>query len=702
MVLSTTLASPAAKTGTRGAFRTDIQGLRALAVTLVVLDHAFHWPQGGFLGVDVFYVISGFLITGLLLKELDATGSISLRGFYARRVRRIVPVAMLVLAVTVVAAFALWFFPRALQTLVDAISAALFVSNWHFIGVGANYLQARAVVSPVQHYWSLSIEEQFYAIWPLALLLIFVVSRGSKRWLAIIIVLGIVASSAIAAYATAANPSAAYFLTFGRAWELLVGALIALLGVAGSRVPDRVRHMLSGAGLALIVLGAIVVTPNFGLPYPWVIPAVAGASLVLWANAHASPRSLLGNRVSQWLGDVSYSLYLWHFPILIFAFSIFGDSWVVALACIPVMLVLSELSRRFVEQRILRGGFLRRASKIRNDRPFVRKDLLLGVGVFVAIAVLSLAQVRGPVVLRSADEVASLIGVGREPNAQQTPAVERTQDIVTALQANAWPSSIRAQLDAVFALQNPDAMRTESPGCRNNVFTASAPMVCGADTAASAMVVGDSVALAWVPAVEAATGHAVTALGFANCSLIDARVTNTYGSPTPGFPEACAERRAEMLALIDQRAPETLFLSSAESAPTSTGLPLAEAEAEWEAGVARTLAKLADVPLVVLLSNPPATVDPRACATHLTGPSKCVAEVSAAYKAKARAESAAAAQFPNVVFVDTRYWYCADSKCPAFIAGELIRTDSTHLTSAASQQSGSLIAAALKSGGFSQ
>ncbi|MFI0433788.1 MAG: acyltransferase family protein, partial [Candidatus Nanopelagicales bacterium] len=164
-----------------GAFRPDIQGLRAIAVGLVVATHLFGWPTGGFVGVDVFFVISGFLITGLLMRELERTGGISMRNFYARRMRRIFPMSAIVLVCTVVAGFALFAASRADTTLVDAIWAFLFVENWHLVLNGADYFHATDAISPVQQYWSLSVEEQFYVVWPLLMLGLGAAAMARRR-----------------------------------------------------------------------------------------------------------------------------------------------------------------------------------------------------------------------------------------------------------------------------------------------------------------------------------------------------------------------------------------------------------------------------------------------------------------------------------------------------------------------------------------
>ncbi|WP_345752733.1 acyltransferase family protein [Microbacterium rhizophilus] len=696
----------------REGFRYDIQGLRAVAVVLVVLDHAFHVPAGGFVGVDVFYVISGFLITGLLLRELDQTGSVSLRAFYARRARRIVPAAALVLAVTTVGAWIVWFAPRALQVTLDALSALFFVSNWHFAELGTDYLQAEGPVSPVQHYWSLSIEEQFYAVWPLLLFALFVILKARRRLLVVVIVLAIALGLAIAAYRTVRDPSAAYFETWGRVWELLLGALIACVGSGPERL-GRVafgpwaRRGVSILGLVLIIGSAVVLTPESSVPFPGVIPAVVGSAFVIWAGAPTARRGLLGNPVSQWLGDVSYSLYLWHFPVLIFGVALFGDSVWVAVAAIPVMLALSELSRRFVEQPVMRGGFLRRAAKAWNPRRFVVRDVLFGLAVLVAIGALSVAQLKGPAWVRSGADLADRIGNQRiETRETVSDPVQRAADVQSALDAGTWPAGPASDLEVLSLAQQGDAMLRDAPGCRNNVFDAAPPLVCEPAAAGDreAMVVGDSIALSWVPTVEAAgdeVGWVTSAVGYANCPLFDVSATNN--TDEPGFRGACAHSRDRMMDVIEERSPDILFLSASEISLEFTELPLAEAKAKWQAGVERTLSQLAalpDAPQVVVLGDPPRAGNMLECPVRVGGPAACAAPVSDTYLAKAEADRAAVAASSGVVYVDTLDWFCADGRCPAFAGEHVIRMDVSHLTDAEGRALGPLLSDALRDAGL--
>ncbi|MBN9612237.1 MAG: acyltransferase [Actinobacteria bacterium] len=687
-------------------FRADVQGLRAVAVILVVLEHVFAWPSGGFVGVDVFFVISGFLITGLLLREYETTGRISLRGFYARRARRILPAATLVLTVTVAVAVALWFVPRALQTAIDALSAALFVSNWHFIGVNVDYLAGGAAISPVQHFWSLSIEEQFYAMWPLLLLILLPVLRGSRRVLGVAIAVLMVISLAWAAYRTQTLPTAAYFDTGARVWELMAGALVAVTGAAGSRVPVPVRRVVSALGVVLIVASAVLVQPVMALPFPWVLPAVLGAVLVVWAAAPVGPRSLLGNRVARWFGDISYSLYLWHLPVYVFAISVFGQSPMVGLACLLVMVGLSALSHRFVERPFIRrGGHAPRPAAARSTRTqgAVPRFPLLGwlgrVAALALVAVLVIglgySQVKGPMILRSADAATSWFTRPPAVQVDKTMTQQAQQDAVReALATSSWPAGVRGELNHLS--RNYGAKELTSR-CMNRVTQTRNPQRCGHPTKDRVMLLGDSAAISWMPTVRSYAQMeglgGVSAMGFSNCSLFEVPATDRTGLQS--FVDGCADRREQMFEFAEKYRPSVLFLSASESVIGLTGLPLDRAVAAYRTGVERTLERLEYVPLVVILTGPPHVADPRSCATRINSPVVCVGEVSQESTLKDAADTAAASGFPNAVTVPTSSWFCDGGRCPIFVGEHLTRIDPSHLAEPSALRLGPVLADAL-------
>lgn len=347
-------------TGTRA----DIQALRAIAVVLVVLYH--FWPEhltGGFVGVDVFFVISGFLITGHLLRA-PIGGWKGLIIFWGRRIRRLLPAAFLVLAVTLIATY-VWA-PITLwqATAEQAGASALYVQNWFLANEAIDYMAADNAPTAVQHFWSLSIEEQFYLVWPMIIAATAFFSLKSRRFaarhLTILVITAIaIASLAISIYLTATNPAGAYFITWARAWELALGGLAAcaypFVQSALVRFP-QVKSILAWAGLALIAYAALKFNASTVFPGIAALIPVAGTALVLLANptrGWGSPLRLLQWRPVQFLGDISYSLYLWHWPfVILLPYALGRDATAIEkVFAIANIICISYLTKKFVEDR---------------------------------------------------------------------------------------------------------------------------------------------------------------------------------------------------------------------------------------------------------------------------------------------------------------------------------------------------------------
>ena len=346
----------------RSAVRPEIQALRALAVLTVVVYHV--WPDvmpGGFVGVDVFFAISGFLITAHLVREVDKTGTLGLWQFWARRMRRLLPAALLTLFVCAAATIAL--VPQLYwqQFLTEIGTSTAYVQNWQLASDAVDYLGADNRPSPVQHFWSLSAEEQFYVLWPL---LIIVAAWTARRRLAITGVLLTVTGLSLwySISETAANPAAAYFVTPTRAWEFGAGGLLALLGTRAV-APDRARAALSWAGLAAVGYAAGAYSTETAFPGWAAIVPVVGALAVIHAGMPAarwSPARILRIRPAQFLGDISYSVYLWHWPLLVFAPFVFTDPEPTALRiAVPVLTVLlAWVTKVLVEDPVRRSAWL--------------------------------------------------------------------------------------------------------------------------------------------------------------------------------------------------------------------------------------------------------------------------------------------------------------------------------------------------------
>ncbi|KQU68735.1 acyltransferase family protein [Phycicoccus sp. Root101] len=377
-------ATRAGSAGTRAPTpaRRDVQAMRALAVGGVVLNHLWPgWLTGGYVGVDVFFVISGYLISLHLLRELADTGRIGLVAFYSRRARRLLPAALLVVVVSLVAM--VLFVPSTVwdRNVGEAIASTLYVENFQLVRLAVDYQAHDEAASAFQHYWSLSVEEQFYLVWP-ALFLGFVAlrrwrRRGNDRSHGLAAVgagVGVIvlASGVAAVVQTAASPTAAYFLTWTRAWEFGIGALVAVL--ARSRGGRPVLSTSSAGALAvggwLLMAGAMVVFDGrTAVPGAPALVPVLGAAAVLVAGEsrlRAPLDPITSVRPVQFLGDISYSVYLWHWPLLVLLPYAVGSHGLAArLAVLALTLLLAWLTRRYVEQAAQRSGFLK-AGRLRS------------------------------------------------------------------------------------------------------------------------------------------------------------------------------------------------------------------------------------------------------------------------------------------------------------------------------------------------
>jgi peptidoglycan/LPS O-acetylase OafA/YrhL len=365
-------ATPREEPRQRG-FRPDIQGMRALAVGMVVVYHLYpSLLPGGFAGVDVFFVISGFLITGHLLREYHKTGKVALLDFWGRRAKRLVPAAALVLTVTWVGSRLLLPATQLADTAAQIRASALYFQNWQLASDSVNYLQASSAASPVQHFWSLSVEEQFYLGWPLLFLLAALVALTARRpqerrarghRVALLLAGAVVAASLwYSVYYTHANPAGAYFVTTTRIWELGLGGLVALLP---ARLYERIGRCgpLGWAGLGLVIASAFVLSGTNAFPgFLALLPAGGAAALILGGSAAArfGPSKLTSVRPMVFIGGISYSLYLWHWPIIVLWTTWRGHpaGWRSGLAIVAVSVVLAWLTKVWVEDKVRTASLL--------------------------------------------------------------------------------------------------------------------------------------------------------------------------------------------------------------------------------------------------------------------------------------------------------------------------------------------------------
>jgi peptidoglycan/LPS O-acetylase OafA/YrhL len=705
--------------------RLDIEGLRAIAVVAVVLDHLVHWPRGGFVGVDIFFVISGYLISGILLREATATGRISFRQFYLRRMKRILPAAALVLSVTVTVAYVVFYGGRASSIAGDAFWALLFSANWRFAILGTDYMNSGSSVSPLQHYWSLGVEEQFYIVWPWIIIGALYLARrlranagGTKVILASAIGVPILISFAFALWETQGNHTVAYFSTFSRGWELSAGALLAVLTASFRGFARPLRVMFLWIGLALLAGSALLISPATPFPAPNALYPVLGTCFVILAGtgeqsaAYNRMAWILTNPVSRYVGKISYSLYLWHFPVIIILATLVPEGskrfYVLAVA---LMLVLSIGSFKFVEDPIRRSSLGSSSVREPGAQQRHRIRLLAAVGIFaVLLIVVPLTAFATLGQQRTTDANRSPSGTGRQESTVATTVGGRQEQLRSALLAEQWPALAPdpATMGADGALAKPVEWTKDgclggelSPLAHEKDVTANAARCAyGSETATkSVMIFGDSTTMSFVPGIrKALEGQDIRIYVY----------TVAACSPTlvPAGEDASAEECIRFKAWVQdeiQRLQPITVVSSflrndGHLASKATG---AEADAEWQRNIASMAAYVTRTGArYVLLEAPaPAKAEPSLCITRFSKPSDCVTERAPSFDNYSDVASRALDSVgKNALYVPTKDWFCVEGRCPAFIGNTALYADINHISARASEELAPLMADALLAG----
>ncbi|MDV6267092.1 acyltransferase family protein [Rhodococcus globerulus] len=677
--------------------RLDIQGLRMVAVMLVVLSHLFDWPRGGFIGVDVFFVISGFLITGSLMHTVEKTGRISFSSFYRRRVRRILPAATLVLAVTVVAAYFIYTTSRFKSIVLDSVAAFFFVSNWRFGIEGTDYFTATGPVSPLQHYWSLSVEEQFYFVWPAVIFAIAVVAArmawtGRARIALAGGVMGVVviASFIYSFLDTASNPTWAYFSTLTRVWELGVGALLAITITYFEGIPDRLRPFIAWTGLILIAVGAFVITETGGgFPAPWAAVPVLGAALIICAGVRGEQKYLqvLTNRVSTYVGDISYSLYLWHWPVIILLAALMDGGTYYYIAALFMMFGFSIAAYHFFENPIRASKWLETGAE-RKERAFLdvsrwrlpalkisetNQSIGIGALALATAGLIAFALAPGDTITPAPAYTATASG------ASEAEPVDALQaEIGKALRATEFPE-LSPSLDNVA--EGKAVELAPDAGCLNpSSFSNSSQCTYGPVSATkTAVVVGDSIGISWMPGVRGALepeGWKVHGVGISNCPFVDASIALQND---PSSAQRCNDGRPQIVEQIRQLRPDLVIISDSERGIERLSTDAGSSGA-WTSARTSIIRQIAESGTrVVILSPNPSGKAVADCVTRNSSPRECVSAIPSVWE-KRRGADAAAATATNATFVDTQSWFCLQGQCPIFVANNSVRWDTGHAT----------------------
>ncbi len=557
-------APPGASAATgksRRHFRPDIEGLRAVAILGVVLFHAHVGAvRGGFVGVDVFFVVSGYLITGLLWRELEQTGRVSLARFYGRRARRLLPASILVIVVTAIAARH-WLPPLDVKSVEkDGIASALYVGNYRFAFAQTNYLNAASTPSPFQHYWSLGVEEQFYLLWPLLLFVASLAWRYRPRYqhdrrrrpsggalsssTAITALAAVtVASFAASLWLTHANQPWAFFSLPTRAWELGVGGLLALTAPATTRLPraaDRIAPAVGWAGLAVAIGSFFLISSKTPFPGTAALLPVLGTGAVLAAGQvragqHRGPALVLGQTPMRAVGRISYSWYLWHWPFLILAPFVLGHVLTLGQNLLTAALsgLVATATFLLVEAPARDSGWLA-------AQP--RRSLLTG-GTLSAGGAVACLMVAVTVPTISGHGLAPVAKINAPPPTAVPHLAKTATPPVTvdplATAASAINSQVNAQVARSVGTMDVPANLTPSlegakssnsptfyDGCMDSYLDSSVENCAFGDVGSPTSVVlfGDSHAAMWFPAVDAAADqHQLAALQLDQGDLPPAR-----------------------------------------------------------------------------------------------------------------------------------------------------------------------------------
>lgn len=688
--------------------RDDLQGLRGVAVLLVVLDHAgVPFLQGGFVGVDAFFVLSGFLITGLLLSQTARRGHVPLVEFYVRRARRILPAAVLTLVVADIAAFELLNFVRAKAAVLDSLWASLFAANVHFASQRADYFAQGQPPSPFQNFWTLSVEEQFYLVWPVLLSLALfggLVARRRRaeapgitrpallRALAVIAAAGL-ASLAWSIYSTETTPVAAYFSTFTRAWELALGAALAIASSRVARLPQYFPVTSGWLGFGCLAVAAVVFSARTPFPgYAALLPAL-GAALVIGAGIGREQSRLGVGRILalaplRYVGDRSYALYLWHWPVLIIAIEYSGHALSTG---VKLLLVFGALLLSIVSYAVFENP-------IRQMKWRAPVGLVLwpsSVALVLAVAMPILSAIGRTTARIEAASAAVHPAALRDPLVARAPARSARSGGLPAVRAAVRAAERRAPLPSALvpAVSNLHGDRYTLPaGCWAKQGQTSS-RICRFGVASgrkTLVIMGDSHARMWMPAVLAMArrdGWAVTPFVKPRC--VPRTWTASSGQCRGWY--RWARRRASALHPY-----ATLIVGSwsGTSAPRLAVKPVAS--------LAKAMNR-SSAAVIVMGDAPTQRRDPVDC---LLAPGSTMKSCTAkATKSQLRTDATIASNSRKhgVGFISTRGWFCARPRaksievlCPLVINQTITWSDRGHISQTYSLELKSVFRAAFR------
>ncbi len=670
----------------RPGLRTDIQGLRALAVGLVVTYHL--WPTalpGGFVGVDVFFVISGFLITGHLLNRPPRHWR-DLAAFWSRRIRRLLPASLTVLVVSLLASQLLAPETQWANTARQVRAAALFVVNWRLAGDAVDYSAADAAASPVQHFWSLSVEEQFYLGWPLligvAVLLAARTGGRELRAVRVVLVGLVVGSLAYSIHLTAHDPARAYFVTPTRIWELGIGALLAaaLLHVrwrflARGSAPRRLRLALTWAGLLAVAVAAVGY--RSATPFPgWqaLLPVLGVAAVIATGDPRGpgAPGGVLALRPVQWLGGVSYAVYLWHWPLIVLLPNFSGGrlGWLDKTMIIAATLLLAAATKRFVEDPY----------RTRPVRRWWRPFVAAGLAIALLVGLSSVQLVEVTLRQRSADAQTAAALQNRGPcfGAAALDDPDRCSGAVTEPAVPAPAQASGDQYDIAGRLLADDACWASEPDFAVRTCTFGDPT-----GTVEVAVVGNSHAAQWLAPLEDIAerrGWKITTMLAHNCAAAATVQDFDTAEQTQGCQDWVTQTGERVSA-----GSYDLVITSNRISVLPDGESYGSSRPAFTAGYADVLrrwrAPKRAVVGIVDTPWPAATVgDVPDCLAGTDDADTCAGTRSAWVPADPLPDAVRTVDDANVQAVDLTDHLCEQQRCPAVVGGVVVYSDGSHLT----------------------
>lgn len=654
----------------RHVVRLEIQVLRAAAVTIVVLYH--FWPHrlpGGFVGVDVFFAISGFLITAHLLTSQNSATGVSLLAFWARRARRLLPASLLVLGVTAVVTIVA--LPQTVwqQTLREITGSALYVQNWVLAADAVDYLAAENAASPVQHFWSLSVEEQFYLVWPLlfvaaSLLATKARGRATARKLTLVLVVGVfVTSLAWSIHLTGVSPGTAYFVTTTRAWEFAAGGLLAFLGTAVRTAPS-LRSTASWAGWLGLVTSCFVIDGT--TPFPGIAAAlpVLSSLIVIWAGTPDvawAPHRFLARGPVLFVGDTSYSIYLWHWPVLTVVSALLGEdfTWWIKLAFLSNIVFLAWLTYRYVENPLRSAPALRSP---RETRTFIAMATAITLVVVPTLVTASALEAAAQSEVRAAQAAAE-----QETACFGAAALDPAQNCSASKPSGLVPTPAAAVDDKADAYTN---------GCIAT-NTGSELKTCSfGDGSKRIALVGDSHMVSWEPAFQQlAEERDWTVQTFFKSACPHSASPTLQGGAE--IMASCRSWNADVDTAVAAAEPFDVVVVTHSVTAAQYASP-----AEEMSGYRQAWAQFTDrgAKLVVIRDVPRVPEDTNVClAADASDPLACSLPREESLVGPDRMVEAAEG-LPEATIVDMTDYLCDSSWCPAAIGGVVVFRDTHHLT----------------------